>query len=226
MAAQDVVLCNTVGGFINTAPPDIDLYLQVVRIPDDKFKDKVVKDMREYVCTAEEVAGHPVTYEDFRDAIVGALTDAGIELEASGLTEGEQYGLSRISAKIGNEDAIRRISSDRFTADAPIGTRVGYGNEKGRKLCRSGVAIDADSVIVAAMMAGDMHVGPPDILDRVAAALVGADAHDTDDLRRRIAAVFEGDDVHQADATMGVTTDDLLTSVSKAVAAASASERR
>jgi len=39
----------------------------VVHVPDDKFKDKVVKDMREYVCTAEEVAGEPVTYEQFRD---------------------------------------------------------------------------------------------------------------------------------------------------------------
>jgi lipoate-protein ligase A len=222
LTAQDIVVCNSIGGFLNLAKPDIDLYLQVVRIPDDKFKDKVVKDMREYVCTAEEVAGHPVTYEDLRDAIVGALTDAGIELDASGLTEGEQYGLSKISAKIGNEDAIRRVSSDRFTAAAPAGTRVGYGNEKGRKLCRAGVAIDEAGTIAAAMMAGDMHVGPPDVLDRVAAALVGADARDTADLRARIAAVFEGDDVHQADATMGVTTDDLLKAVTKAVANAAA----
>jgi lipoate---protein ligase len=217
LTAQDIVVCNSIGGFLNLAKPDIELYLEVVRIPDDKFKDKVVKDMREYVCTAEEVAGRPVTYEAFRDALVGALTDAGIELDASGLTDGEKYGLTKISAKIGSDDAIRRVSSDRFNASAPAGSRVGYGNEKGRKLCRAGVAIDDDR-IVAAMMAGDMHVGPPDILDRVAAALVGADPTDDDDLRRRIATVFEADDVHQADATMGVTTDDLLAAVRKAVA--------
>jgi len=97
---------------------------------------------------------------------------------------------------------------------------VGFGNEKGRKLCRAGVAIDGDGVVVAAMMAGDMHVGPPDTMDRVAAALVGADAADRDDLRKRIASVFEGPDVHQAEALMGVTTDDLLTAVEKAVASA------
>jgi len=218
LTAQDIVVCNSIGGFLNLAKPDIDLYLQVVRIPDDKFKDKVVKDMREYVCTAEEVAGHPVTYEAFRDALTAALTDAGIELETSGLTEGEQYGLGKISAKIGNDDAIRRVSSDRFTADAPEGTRVGYGNEKGRKLCRAGVALKADGTIAAAMMAGDMHVGPPDVLDRVAAALVGAPSSQHDTLRARIADVFEADDVHQADATMGVTTDDLLAAVTKAIA--------
>jgi hypothetical protein len=67
------------------------------------------------------------------------------------------------------------------------------------------------------MVAGDMHASPPDVLDRVAAALVDADPDDLTELRARIAGVFEADDVHQADANMGVTTDDLLQAVSKAV---------
>jgi len=223
LAAQDVVLCNTVGGFINTAPPDIDLYLQVVRIPDDKFKDKVVKDMREYVVTAEEIAGHPVTYEMFRDALVGALTDFGIELDPQPLTEQELAGMADMAEKVGSDRMIRRVSSERFAAEAPEGTRVGFGNHKGRKLCRAGVAVDTDGVIAKAMMAGDMHVGPPDTMKRVAEALVGGDASSTDDLRKRIASVFEGDDVHQADAMMGVTTDDLLAAVEKAAREATGS---
>jgi lipoate-protein ligase A len=217
LAAQDVMLCNTVGGFINTAPPDIDLYLQVVRIPDDKFKDKVVKDMREYVVTAEEIAGHPVTYEMFRDALVGALTDFGIELDPQPLTEAEQAGVADMAEKVGSDRMIRRVSSERFAKDAPEGTRVGFGNHKGRKLCRAGVAIDADGMIATAMMAGDMHVSPPNTMKRVAEALVGGDSNSADDLRTRIASVFEADDVHQADAMMGVTTDDLLAAVQKAV---------
>jgi lipoate-protein ligase A len=221
LTAQDVVVCTSVGGFLNLQKPDLDLYLQVVRIPDDKFKDKAVKDMREYVCTAEEVAGRQVTYEDFRDAIVGALTDAGIELDrTTGLTEGEQYGLTKVSAKIGNDEAIRRVSSDRFRQAAPAGSAVGFGNHKGRKLCRAGVALDERGLVVAAMMAGDMHVSPPDSMDRVAAALVGADSRDPADLRNRIASVFEGDDIHQAEGSLGVTTDDLLAAVQKAVEAA------
>src|SRR3954470_5733612 len=104
LTAQDVIACNSVGGFLNIAPPNLDLYLQVVRVPDDKFKDKVVKDMREYVCTAEQVAGRPVSYEDFRDALLRALTAAGIELEPSDLTEGEQHGLTKIGARVGNAD--------------------------------------------------------------------------------------------------------------------------
>jgi lipoate-protein ligase A len=219
LTAQDVIACNSVGGFLNIAPPNLDLYLQVVRVPDEKFKDKAVKDMREYVCTAHEVAGRPVTYEEFRDALTASLEAAGIELQPSELTDGERHGLTKIGGRIGSDDMVRRISSDRFTANAPVGSAVGFGNHKGRKLCRAGVALDG-GVIVDALVAGDMHVSPPDTIDRVAAALVGAPAQDREEQRRRIASVFEADDVHQAEAAMGVTTDDLQTAVDKAIEAA------
>ena len=91
---------------------------------------------------------------------------------------------------------------------------------RGRKLCRAGVAIDRLGSIAAAMLAGDMHVSPPDVLDRVAFELVGVDASDADTLRQRIASVFDADDVHQSDRLVGVTTDDLLAAVRGAVGAA------
>lgn len=220
LTAQDIVACVSIGGFLNLAPPDLTTYLQVVRIPEDKFKDKLVKDMTEYVCTAEQVAGHPVTYEALRDAIVAALADAGIDLDPSDLSAGEAKGVAKASGRVGSPESIRRVSSDRFRAEAPAGSRVGLGNHKGRKLCRAGVALDGDGTVVAALMAGDMHASPPDVLDRIADALVGADSADQDDLRSRIDAVFSGDDVAQADEVMGVTTDDLLRAVNKAVEAA------
>jgi lipoate-protein ligase A len=210
----------SVGGFLNIRPPNMDLYLQVVRVPDEKFKDKLVSDMREVVCTAEEVAGRDVSYEEFRDALFASVRAASIELADEPLTDVEAAALTKISQRIASDDSVRRISSERFRAEAPHGSRVGLANHKGKKLCRAGVAIDADGAIVAAMMAGDMHVAPPDTLDRVAAALVGAAASDRDSLRGRIGEVWEGPTVHQADATTGVTTDDLLTAVMKAADAA------
>ncbi|HWS47611.1 MAG TPA: hypothetical protein VN636_17250 [Acidimicrobiia bacterium] len=220
ISAGDFGRVISIGGFLNIRPPDLDLYLQVVRVPDEKFKDKLVSDMREYVCTAEEVAGHPVTYEDFRDAFIAALADAGIVLKPGPLTDVEERALAKISNRIATDDSVRRISSDRFRAEAPLGARVGFGNHKGKKLARAGVAIDDTQHIAAAMMAGDMHVSPPDTLDRVAEALAGAPAGDPAELRARIARVWEAGGVHQADATMGVTTDDLLAAVNKAIAEA------
>jgi len=220
LTAQDAVVTNAIGSFINLKRPDVDLYLAVARIPDDKFKDKVVKDLREYVVAADEIAGHEVTYEQFRDAIAAAMRANGFEVVDAPLTEAELESVKGIASSIATEDMIKRISSERFTAAAPAGSRVGFGNEKGRKLCRAGVALDEEGTIVAALMAGDMHVGPPDTMDRVATTLVGASSSDAVDLRARIASVFEGDDVHQPDRLMGVTTDDLLKAVEKAIAAA------
>jgi lipoate-protein ligase A len=218
ISAGDFGRVISVGGFLNIERPDLDLYLRVVRVPDDKFKDKLVKDMREYVCTAAEVAGRPVTYEQFRDALLAAVPQAGVELDRHDLTDVEQAALKKIGNRIATDDSVRRVSSERFRAEhEQVGRRVGFGNHKGRKLCRAGVAIDGTGTIAAAMMAGDMHVSPPDTLDRVAAALVGARASDRRDVRARIVSVFEAPDVHQAETTTGVTTDDLLAALGKAV---------
>ena len=222
LTAQDVMTCNSVGSFVNLKRPDIERYLQVARWPDEKWKDKAVTDFREYVVTADEIAGRPIGYEEYRDAIIAAMQARGFELEPGPLTDEEKAGGAGIATHIASDDFVRRVSSERFREQAPAGARVGFGNEKGRKLCRAGVAVDAGGKVVAAMMAGDMHVGPPDTMDRVAAALVGADAEDDEELRTRVAAVFEAPDVHQPDALMGVTTDDLLAAVRKAVAAATA----
>jgi lipoate-protein ligase A len=219
ISAGDFGRVLSVGGFLNTRPPNLDLYLEVVRVPEEKFADKVVKDMREYVCTAEEVAGHPVTYEEFRDALLGAVRAAGVELVVEPLTDVERGALAKISQRIASDDQVRRISSARFASEHAA-ARVGFGNHKGRKLCRAGVALDADGRVVAAMMAGDMHVAPPDTLDRVGEALVGADTADPAQLRARISAVWDDAAVHQADTTTGVTTEDLLAAVTKAVGAA------
>jgi lipoate-protein ligase A len=220
LTAQDVVACISVGGFLNLRRPDLSTYLRVVRIPDDKFKDKAVKDMTEYVCTAEEVAGTTVTYEDVRDALVAALAADGIELRPDRLGPGEAKGFAKLSERVRSPGSIRRISSERFTAAAPPGCAVGFGNHKGRKLCRAGVALDGDGVIAAAMFAGDMHASPPDVLEQLSAAVQGAGGTDTDDLRARISGVWESGEVVQADDNMGVTTDDLLSATARAVDAA------
>ncbi len=217
LTAQDVVACVSVGGFLNLAPPDLSTYLKVVRIPEDKFKDKVVKNMTEYVCTAEEVAGERVTYEQVRDALVAALADDGIDLRLDVLDDGERKGFAKLSERVRSPDSIRRISSDRFTAQAPAGSAVGLGNHKGRKLCRAGVALTPDDRIAAAMFAGDMHASPPDVLEKLAEAVVGGDPRDEEDLRRRISGIWESGEVSQADDTMGVTTEDLLAALRKAI---------
>ena len=117
ISAGDFGRVLSVGGFLNIKPPNLDLYLQVVRVPEGKFADKIVKDMREYVCTAEEIAGHPVTYEAFRDALTAAIEASGIELDRAPMTDVERGALAKISQRIASDDQVRRVSSERFAAE-------------------------------------------------------------------------------------------------------------
>jgi hypothetical protein len=118
------------------------------------------------------------------------------------------------------DDWVRRVSTSRFTERAPPGSRVGFANVKGKKLMRAGVALDDRGAIAAAVVAGDMHVSPPDAMDRVAASLVGGTPDDREDLVARVRSVFAQPDVSQPDETAGITPEDCVEAVLRAAKAA------
>ena len=212
-----------VGGFLNLKRPDLDLYRRVARVPEEKFKDKIIKDAVAYICTPDDVRGTPLGYEEFRDAVVRATGEVmGFELEAQGFTREEDAVTQQFVDSVSADPWIKRISSERFHREAPDGTRVGFANLKSKKLVRAGVALHDDDTIAAAMIAGDMHISPPDAIDRAAAALAGAAVSDREDLVARIRAVF--DEIHavQADDAAGVTPEDMVECVLVAAKAARA----
>lgn len=214
---QSVLGTKVVGGFLNLKRPNLELYRRVARVPEEKFKDKVIKDIVEYICTPDDIRGTPLSYEELRDAVARASREvAGLELEPSPFTAEEQNVTDQFVQAVRADDFVRRISSERFRADAPAGTRVGFANVKGKKLVRAGVALDDAGMIVRAMIAGDMHVSPPDVMDRVAAALDGANSADREDLLTRARGVFGQPDVEQADAAAGITPEDVVEAVVRA----------
>jgi lipoate-protein ligase A len=218
---QSVMGTKVVGGFLNLKRPDLDLYRRVARVPEEKFADKVVKDMVEYICTPADVRGRDLPYEEFRDAVVTASREeAHLSLETTPFTPEEEAGTKDFVNIVSAREWIARISSKRFAEQAPTGTRVGFANVKGKKLVRAGVALHGDGTIGAAMIAGDMHVSPPDAMDRLAQALVGASVDDRHELVDRARAVFEAPDVDQPDQAAGITTEDCVEAVLRAAKAA------
>jgi lipoate-protein ligase A len=217
LISQSVMGTKVAGAHFNLKRPDLELYRRVARVPEEKFADKVIKDMVEYICTPADVRGADLPYEEFRDAVVRASREvAGLELETSAFTPEEEAGTKDFVDIVSAEDWIRRVSSSRFAADAPQGTRVGFANVKGKKLVRAGVAVSDDGTIAAAMIAGDMHVSPPDTMDRMAQALVGANAGDREDVLARVRSILELPEVEQADQAAGITADDCVEAVLRA----------
>jgi lipoate-protein ligase A len=218
---QSVLGTKVVGGFINLKRPDLELYRRVARVPEEKFADKVIKDIVEYIVTPADIRGRALSYEELRDAVVHASREvAGLELDPSPFSEAESGIVDQFVESVTSDDFIRRISSERFRAEAPRGERVGFANVKGKKLVRAGVALGENGTIVRAMVAGDMHVSPPEAMDNVAAALTGGNVADREDLLRRVGAVFT--DIVQPDAAAGITPSDIVEAVLKAAKEATA----
>lgn len=218
---QAVLGVKVVGGFLNLRRPDLDLYRRVAHVPEEKFKDKAIKDMVEYICTPGEVRGRDVSYEELRDAIAAAAGGAGgLDLDRSGFSVDEDAVAGQFVQTVSADDWIRRISSSRFAAGAPAGARTGFANLKSKKLIRAGVALDATGAILRAMVAGDMHVSPPDAMDRVAETLASGNVADREDLVARARAVFEAPDFDQPDQAAGITPEDIVECVLLAAKAA------
>src|SRR2546423_3919708 len=90
---QSVMGTKVVGGFLNLKRPDLELYKKVARVPEEKFADKVIKDMVEYICIPADVRGTDLPYEEFRDAVERASREvARLPLEADGFTPEEEAG--------------------------------------------------------------------------------------------------------------------------------------
>jgi lipoate-protein ligase A len=214
LIAQSVLGTKVVGGFFNLRSPDLETYAAIARVPEEKFKDKIIKDQVAYICTPRDVRGRDLPYEEFRDAMVKASrSHGGLMLDPTGFTADEDLGTKGFADTVSADDYVRRVSTERFRAGAPGGARVGFANLKARKLIRAGVALDGDGVILAAMVAGDMHVSPPDAMDRLASSLTGARAEDRADLVARAEKVFAEPDVDQPDQAAGITAEDCAEAV-------------
>jgi lipoate-protein ligase A len=221
LISQSVMGTKVVGAHFNLKRPDLKLYRRVARVPEEKFEDKVIKDLVEYICTPDDIRGSDLSYDEFRDVVVRAARDvAGLELEQSGFTPEEEAGTKDFANIVSSEDWILRVSSTRFAAEAPEETRVGFANVKGKKLVRAGVAVREDGTIAAAMIAGDMHVSPPEAMERMAQALLGANAGDREDVLARVRDVFDQPDVDQPDEAAGITPDDVVEATVRAAKAA------
>jgi len=220
---QAVLGTKVIGGFLNLKRPDLELYRRVARVPEEKFKDKVIKDIVEYIVTPTDIRGGPLGYDELRDAIATASHEVvGIELAPSPFSDAEEAVTQQFVDAVASDEFIRRISSERFRSEASPGTHVGFANVKGKKLVRCGVALDEAGTIVRAMVAGDMHVSPPDAMDRMAASLAGANVADREELTARVRSIFEAPDVDQPDEAAGITPEDVVEAVVRAAKEATA----
>jgi lipoate---protein ligase len=182
--------CVNMGGFLNIEDLNVSIASAVLKTPEEKFSDKVAKDIRDYATSLQREAGGEISRKQCAEVIVE-------ELERALDTKAELAKLSEM--EMGLFDGYReRYASDKWTfaksdlrrfASIPEGYGLALNRHKARKLVCAHVLVNRDGRIADVMLSGDYFITPSDGDDRIAADLVGLDAMDTEAIKRRIREV-------------------------------------
>jgi lipoate-protein ligase A len=192
---------------------DTELMSRVLRVPSEKFRDKMVQSLHDYMTTIRRELGDAAPD---RPSAVRWLVEAfaevlGEPIEPSGLTEAEQRRVALWARKLFAPDFVYRHGGWVRTG-VKIREDV-YLREGAYKAPGGLVRVifrEANGVIDDAVVAGDFFVDPPDGLDRVAAALSGRPL-DRDAVMPELASALA------AVTVPGVTAEDIWHAVSEAV---------
>lgn len=183
--------CVNMGGFLNVDELDTSLASAVLKTPEEKFSDKMAKDIRDYATSLRREAGREVSREDFVEAISRvAEKTLDIKLESTGLSETEMDFYEEYRKKYTSEDWTFSKSSSKRFGKIPVGHRLAFSRHKSRKLVCAHVLLDEKGKIAELMLSGDYFIKPIDGDDRVAKSLVGLDAAEPEPIKQMIQQSF------------------------------------
>ncbi|MEM2957570.1 MAG: hypothetical protein QW261_04760 [Candidatus Jordarchaeaceae archaeon] len=176
------------GGFVNLRPPkNPELLKEVLNIPPEKFLDKGVSGIEQYVVNASDEAGRKISTRDYIEALAKRLDEVlGVKLEERPLTEDESKALKDTIDKCSKDEFKFLRSSKRRFAKIPKGYGYAKAKFKARKLITADVLIDRNKKIADIMICGDFMVVPPNSADILEQALKGLDATNKELIKSKI----------------------------------------
>ena len=132
ISAGDFGRVLSVGGFLNIKPPNLDLYLQVVRVPGRQVRGQDRQGharVRLHRRGGRRPPGHLRGVP--RRARLPRSRLRASSSTATPMTDVERGALAKISQRIASDDQVRRVSSERFAAEHRAGRRVGFAQPQG-----------------------------------------------------------------------------------------------
>ncbi len=195
---------------------DYERMARVLRVPDEKFRDKMAKSMAEWVTTLRRELGEPPTPEEAREAYVSAFQDVlGVELCEGEPTE-EEWRIFE------EETRPRHTSRDWLYMEAPPATRregrsvkiagdikVVEADHKAGKLIRVRAETMGEE-LRDVQITGDLFVVPKEALSALEEALVGVELEEG-----ALLEAVEGFYEETGAQTPGITAEDFTAALMK-----------
>jgi len=192
---------------------------RTLKVPDEKFRDKLAKTMEEWITSLKRELGYvPEREEVKRRFIEGFRKELGVEFYEDSLSDFETRSLEKIRSELAGEEWTFRVSRRHKDLKPTGGRKVKIASDvylceaslKREKLLR--VILKAESgVIKDVVLSGDFFAEPMDATEMVEKSLVGCEIS-KNEIENRINDVFERSELK----FYGISKEDIAEAILKA----------
>ena len=196
---------------------NFDMMVKVLKVPDEKFRDKVAKSLRERMTTILMETGHMPDRDEVRQDLIQTFEKTlDIELKKGGLSAWEKKRMTSLRSKYVSNEWLH-LRGGRRLADARIvrisaTASVGTANHKAPGGLIRVTLEEFDDRIKDIVISGDFFLVPSDSVAAIEKALVGAKTTGTE-IAERLRRVY----VDKRIDSPGVTPEDFETAVKLAI---------
>ncbi len=202
-----------VGSFINRLKPDTKFFEDYLIYPEEKLKDKMLKDITEYAASIETHAPKLISEEQVARILQDLVKEKlGLEFQPGTWTQDEknflQFGMSMLT----DEKMVTSVSHSRWYSQLQAGLAAATYRYKTMKLISANVAVDETKKIRDVLITGDFLISPAEGWEKIMEALKGLKANDEKAIKRAIKETFEKNKIDYS----GFTLDDMAKPVIEA----------
>ena len=196
---------------------------RILKIPDEKFRDKIVKSISEWITSLRKELGYIPPREEVIERLKKNFEEAlGIELVEGNLLEEERVKLNDLIKErssyewyaglaIGREALLERYSKGERIIKIHEGHYVLFIDYKGVKTLRLIIEI-CDNFIKDIVISGDFFVQPLESLDKLAESLRRLNINNIELMKSKIVEEFN----RHIKISAGLKPDDIINAIEKA----------
>ncbi|MBS7269993.1 MAG: lipoate--protein ligase family protein [Candidatus Freyarchaeota archaeon] len=202
-----------VGSFINRIKPDTKFFEDYLIYPEEKLKDKMLKDITEYAASIETHAPKLISEDEVAKILQDIVREKlGLEFEPGTWTQDEknflQFGMSMLT----DEKMVTSVSHSKWYSQLQDGLAAATYRFKTMKLISANVAVDKDKRIRDILITGDFLISPAEGWEKIMESLKGLKADDEGAIKKAIRETFEKNKIDYS----GFTLDDMAKPVIEA----------
>lgn len=179
---------------------DYDTMVRVLKVPDEKYRDKVYKSMYDNLTTLRRELGEIPSWEEMATVLRREFERVLGPLEPSPLPEGVRDEVQRLLPQFLSEEWLNKRGRRRSDRDVKIaaGTEIRQRMFKAPGGLIRAIAEVKDGVLVSAALSGDFFIYPQDKLPELEARLAGVPLADVE---AAIVAFYEAEGIESPGVT-------------------------